>query len=132
MTSAGWSNNQYESQDILTTSIIRKKAIPKVFRDIKKTLPQKLKKCPVVVVDIRLLEAGDDRAEDWTINVCQEKRTFFVYAYSLKGSYFCIVKSKEEQFTKEQGIWNAAKKSGDEKIWQKALFYIDEIESKNK
>ena len=130
--SLGWCRAQHENQDVLANSKIKKNIFPKIFRDIKKTLPNQLKKCPIIVSDIKLLKAGNDSAEDWTVNLCQETRVFFVYDYSLKGFYLYIVKPKEEQFAKEKEIWNAAKKFGDEEIWQKTLFYVDEIEAMNK
>ncbi|HQO58826.1 MAG TPA: hypothetical protein PLT76_08935 [Candidatus Omnitrophota bacterium] len=124
-----WCNTQRDNQNVLVNSKIKENFFPIVFREIKKTLPKQLKKCPIIVADIKLLKAGNDRAEDWTVDICQETKVYFVYAYWLKGSYLCIVKPKGEQFVKEKEIWDAAKKFGDEETWRKALFYVDEIET---
>lgn len=129
--SFGRCNVQQENQDVLIKSKIKKDIFPEVFRDIKKALPKQLKKCPIIVTDIKFLKAGNDNAEDWTVNICQETKVYFVYAYLLKGFYGHIVKPKEEQFAKEKEIWDAAKKFGDEETWRKALFYVDEIEAMN-
>ncbi len=117
-----------ENQEVLSKSKIKKNEFSRIFRNIRKTLPDQSKKCPIIVSGINFLQAGNDNAEDWTVNVCEETKSFFVYAYLLKGAYLCIVKPKGEQFEKEKKIWDAAKKSGDEATWRKALFYIDEIE----
>ncbi|GEM_PF-6183085 len=130
-TSLGWCSAPQENQSVLANSKIKKNIFPKVFRDIKKTLPKELKKCPIVVTDIKLLKAGNDSAEDWTVDICQETKVYFVYTYWLKGFYGHIVKPKEEQFTKEKEIWDGSKKLGYEETWRKALFYVDEIEAMN-
>lgn len=127
--SLGWCGAQQENQSVLANSKIKKNIFPKVFRDIQKTLPKQLRKCPIVVTDIKLLKAGNDSAEDWTVNICQETRVYFVYTYWLKGLYGHIVKSKEEQFAKEKKIWEAAKKHEDEEYWRDVLFYLDEFEA---
>ncbi|MFA5060644.1 MAG: hypothetical protein WC676_08485 [Candidatus Omnitrophota bacterium] len=115
--------------DVLSQSKIKKSSFKQVFNDIKKTLPKELKKCPIAVTDIKLLKAGNDSAEDWTINICQETKVYFVYGYLLKGYYGYVVKPKEEQFAKEKKLWDATKKFKDEETWRKALFYVDEIDA---
>ena len=129
--SLGWCGAKQENQGVLANSKIKKNIFPKVFRDIKKTLPNQLKKCPIIVTDIKFLKAGNDSAEDWTVNICQETKVYFVYTYLLKGFYGHIVKPKEEEFSEEKKFWDAAKKFGHEETWRKALFYVDEIEAMN-
>ena len=120
-----------QDQGVLATSKINKNIFPNVFRDIKRTLPNHLRKCQIIVADIKFLKAGNDTAEEWTVSICQETKVYFVYAYWLKSFCGHTVRPKEEQFAKEKEIWDAAKKLGDEKTWRKALFYVDEIEAMN-
>ena len=129
-TSLGWCGAQQENQGVLANSKIKKNIFPKVFRDIKRTLPKELRQCPIVVTDIKLLKTESDAAtEDWTVNICQETKVYCVQAYWLKGSYLESVKSKEEVLARQKAIWETAKKIGNEEEWRDTLFYIDEIEA---
>lgn len=117
------------NQNILAESKIKKSSFKRAFKEIKKTLPQELKKCQIIVKNIKFLNADKDSAEEWAVDVCEEKKVYFVYGYLLKGYSGLVVKLKEEQFAKEKEIWTGAKKFGDEETWRKTLFYFDEIEA---
>lgn len=117
------------NQDILTQSKIKKSSIKKVLDDIKKTLPKELKKCQIVVTDIKLLKREKESvAENWIIEVCQDTKEYFVSTYHPKG-YFCTVTPKEKVISFEKAFWNAAKKDGTEEQDRGKFFYIDEIEA---
>jgi len=129
ITSFGWCSAQPLDQDILNESKIKKSSFKKVFQEIKKTLPKELNQCSIVVTDIRLLKSEKDSvAENWTVEVCQDKREYFVSTYNPKG-YFCTVTPKEKVFSVEKAFWNAAKKDGTEEKERGKFFYIDELEA---
>ena len=129
MTSLGLSA-QYKNQSVLVNSKIKNNAFGKIFKDIKKTLPRNLRRCSMIVKDIDLvkIESGASM-EDWVINICRETRIYCVQAYWLKGSYFVSVKPKNEVLARQRSIWNTAKESGNEDLWEDSLFYIDEIKA---
>jgi hypothetical protein len=113
------------NQDVLAQSKIKESSFKQIFNDIKKTLPKELKHCPILVANIKLLKQKNGGvAEDWTVNICQETRAYFVSNLHPKG-YFCEVVPREDQLAHEMKIWNAAKKDGDEDYWRKILFYVN-------
>ena len=120
---------QRENQEVLAFSKIRKKNIKQVLNDIKRTLPKQLKECPIIVTDIKLLKQEDERVwEDWTVDVCQEKKIYFIDTYAPKR-YCCTVMTKEEALIKEKPIWKAAKKHADEEYWRNKLPHIADLEA---
>lgn len=128
-TSLGWCDMQQENQNVLVNSKIKKSSFKKIFQDIKKTLPKELRQCPIVVTDVKLLKQKNGGvAEDWTVNICQETKDYFISTFHPKG-YFCEVVLKEDQFAHEKKLWNAVKNDTDADEWRAALFYVDEIEA---
>ncbi len=128
-TSSGRCDVQRENQGVLAESKIKKSSFKKVFRDIQKTLPKQLRKCPIVVTNIKLLKRENGGvAEDWTVDICQETKVYFISTFHPKG-YFCTVVPKEEQFAHEKKLWNAVKDDDDAAEWRATLFHIDEIEA---
>lgn len=120
---------EHMNPDVIGQSKIKKSSFKQIFNDIKKTLPKKMRRCPMVVTKIKLLkEENDGVAEDWTIDVCRETKVYLVSTFQPKG-YYCDVILKEEALTQEIKYWEAAKRHGDEDFWRESLLYVDEIEA---
>ena len=114
--------------NILSRSKVKESSFKQILNDIKKTLPKELRQCAILVTDIRLLKRENNNvAENWTVEVCQDKREYFVSTYHPKG-YFCTVTPKEKVFAFEKVFWNTAKKDGTEEKNKMQFFYIDELE----
>ena len=128
-------SKQYENQSILSESKIKKKSFKKgIVRRIKKTLSKELRKCPVVITNIKLFRAADEFNvdEEWTVDICQEIKVYFVSTSTWpKGYWIDSVELKKERIAREKKILNVAKKLGTEEAWRDDLFYIDEIEAIN-
>ena len=115
--------------DILSQSKVKKSSFKQILNDIKKTLPKELRKCSIVVTDIKLLKHENERVwEDWTIDICQETRVYYIDTFTPKG-YYCTVMLKEEAFAKEKKNWDVVKKSGSLDLWinGNAFPHIDEL-----
>jgi len=121
-------SNQFENQDVLTESKVKKKSFKKIFKYIKKTLPKESRKCQIEIVDIKLLK--DDKSgigENWTVKICEDVREYLVTTFYPKG-YYCNVMTKEDALAKEKRLWDSDKKFGGN-VWTNSLYYIDELEA---
>src|SRR3989338_665895 len=131
MPSLGRCNVQQENQDVLANSKIKKNVFEKVFRDIKKTLPEHLKKCPIIVTDITFRQRKykyNNIAEEWTVDVCQERKVYFIVDESPYGGHY-TVEPKEERMAREKKIWDAVKNDDKDGEWRSTLFYVDQLEA---
>ena len=129
--SLGWCSVQKENQSVLMKSKISSRYQKGILQRIKQALPRNLKSCSIAVVDIIFLQREykyPSAAEEWTVNVCQEKRVYFVADESPKGKYYTIT-PKEERLAKEKKIWDTVRNDDKDGEWRATLFYIDEIES---
>lgn len=119
-------SSEMANQDVFASSQIKKKYRNDILRQIRKQLPSEFKGCPVVVENITLLRRDykdSGVAEEWTVNVCREKRAYFVEEDSLKGLHYIAI-PKEKRLSKEKELWDA-----DKKTWREILFYVDEIDA---
>lgn len=130
-TSSGRCSVQQENQDVLANSKIKKNSFKKeIMQRIKKTLPKDLRKCSIVVTDVKLLRADDEfnLAEEWTVNVCQETKVYFVStSTSPKGYWVNSVTTREEQFALEKKTLKEWKAFLDDEKFTKGFYYFEEI-----
>ena len=127
--SLGRCNVQQENQSVFATSKIRKSVFGKILQDIKKTLPEQLKKCPIVVTDIIFRQRKykyNSIAEEWTVDICQGRRVYFIIDESPYGSHY-TVEPKEERMEREKKIWDTVKNDDEDGEWRATLFYADEF-----
>ncbi|MBF0523402.1 MAG: hypothetical protein HQL24_10165 [Candidatus Omnitrophica bacterium] len=131
MTSLGWCGVQQENQGILAGSRIKKNSFKKeIVQRIKKTLPERLKKCSIVVTNIKLLRADDEFnvAEEWTIDTCQEAKVYFVStSTSPKGYWINSVTTREERFALEKKTLREWKAFLNDEKFTKGFYYLEEI-----
>jgi hypothetical protein len=129
--SLGWCSSPQENQAVLVESKIKKSSFKKeIIKRIKKSLPERLRKCPVIVTDVKLLRADDEFnvAEEWTVDTCQEKQVYFVStSTSPKGYWVNNVTTREEQFALEKKTLREWRALLDDEKFTKGFYYFDEI-----
>ncbi|MCK5215178.1 MAG: hypothetical protein KAR05_07495 [Candidatus Omnitrophica bacterium] len=105
--SLGYSATYNINQDVLKNSKIKKKSLKKqIFRRIIKTLPKEVKKCPIVVTDIAFRQRKSEYnsvAEEWTVDICQEAKVYFIIDESPYGGYY-TVEPKEARKAREKNF----------------------------
>ena len=130
-TSLGWCGMQQENQDVLSKSKIKKNSFKKgILRDIKKTLPKELRKCPILVTTVKLLRVNDELnlAEEWTVDVCQKETIYYVRTYDWPKGYNYIVRPRDERIAKEKELLKSTKDwLYDDENYRKEFFYLEEI-----
>ncbi len=129
--SLGWCSAPQENQGVLSDSKIKKNSFKKeIIKRIKKSLPKDLRQCSIVVTDIKLLRADDEfnLAEEWTVNVCQEKIIYYVRMYDWPKGYDYSVKPREERIIQEKQALKSTKDwLYDDENYRKQFFYLEEI-----
>jgi len=131
LTTSSFGGAELMNPDVLSQSRIKKISFKQILNDIKKTLPKELRKCSIVVTDIAFLQREykyPNIAEEWTIDVCQEKKVYFIADESPKGKYYTVTPGGK-RLNKEKEIWNAVKNDDDDGEWRATLFYINKIEA---
>lgn len=122
---------QQENQGVLADSKIKKSSFKReIVQRIKKTLLKHLRKCSIVVTDIKLLRADDEFnvAEEWTVDVCQETKVYFVStSTSPKGYWVNSVTTREERFALEKKTLREWKAFLDDEKFTKGFYYSEEI-----
>lgn len=130
-TSLGWCSAPQENEGVLADSKIKKNSFKKeIIKRIKKSLSEDLRKCPIVVTNIKLLRADDEYnlAEEWTVNACQEKITYFVRMYDWPERYDYSVKPREDRIAQEKQALKSTKDwLYDDENYRKQFFYLEEI-----
>lgn len=129
--SLGWCGAQQENQGVLADSKIKRDSFKReIIQRIKKILPKHLRKCSIVVTDIKLLRADDEFnvAEEWTVDACQETKVYFVStSTSPKGYWVNSVTTREEQFILEKKTLREWKAFLDDEKFTKGFYYFEEI-----
>ncbi len=117
-------------QDVLAQSKIKKSSFKKVFNEIKKILSKEFKKCSIIVTDIKLIRADDELnvAEEWTVDICREKKVYFVSSSTWPEGYWINnVITREERFAWEKQLLKKTIFWIDDKDYTKDFYYFNEI-----
>jgi hypothetical protein len=127
-------NSQGLDQGVLAESRIEDRFKKGIIWKINKILPKKLKKCPIIITNVKVLRPNDDfyKAEEWTAKICQKEKVYFInkvsherVTYSNRIAY--IVMTREEKFEMEKAGLKKSFVFLDDEEFKKGFYYLEEI-----